>query len=66
MNETIEWIEAPDPSPNYAAARGKHEPGTGTWFTQGTDFADWKGTPGARMCVYGTRKITASTVSHRS
>ncbi|KZP16473.1 hypothetical protein FIBSPDRAFT_1047549 [Athelia psychrophila] len=36
------WLSAPDASVNFNAARRKHQPNTGSWFINGTQFAQWK------------------------
>ncbi|KAF7974088.1 hypothetical protein HWV62_13393 [Athelia sp. TMB] len=47
------WMQAPDTSPNYNAARKKHQPGTGSWFLDGPEFSQWKEQPGSVLWLYG-------------
>lgn len=47
------WIDAPDPSTNYAAACKRRQPGTGMWLLQDQRFIDWKSSPGSRLWLYG-------------
>ncbi|KAF7983630.1 hypothetical protein HWV62_20564 [Athelia sp. TMB] len=47
------WMKAPDTSPNYNAARKKHQPGTGSWFLDGSQFSKWKEHPGSVLWLYG-------------
>ncbi|KZP12284.1 hypothetical protein FIBSPDRAFT_166106 [Athelia psychrophila] len=54
MEEKIEkWMDVPDTSPNFNAARKKHTPGTGTWFLDGSTFKSWKEDPGFLLWLHG-------------
>ncbi|KAF7966438.1 hypothetical protein HWV62_38376 [Athelia sp. TMB] len=47
------WMAAPDTSPNYKAAREKHQQGTGSWFVGGSVFEEWKAHPGSVLWLHG-------------
>lgn len=51
-----DWLAAPDSSVNFNAARDKHQAETGTWFIDGTDFAEWKNHSKTALCLYGPRE----------
>ncbi|KZP10797.1 hypothetical protein FIBSPDRAFT_899444 [Athelia psychrophila] len=54
MEENIErWMDAPDTSPNFNAARKKHQPDTGSWFLDGSAFARWKDHPDILLWLHG-------------
>lgn len=55
-SEICEWLGAPDPYPNHAAARKKHQPLTGDWFLGGKHYDDWRSTPKSFLWLYGIRK----------
>ncbi|MCJ1460634.1 hypothetical protein MMC28_011016, partial [Mycoblastus sanguinarius] len=38
----LRWLQSPDASTNYNAARQKHEPGTGAWLLGSVEFSTWK------------------------
>jgi len=40
--KVYKWLAAPDPSRNYNDARENHQEHTGSWFIDGTLFAEWK------------------------
>ncbi|KAF7979136.1 hypothetical protein HWV62_43369 [Athelia sp. TMB] len=46
------WMKSPDISPNYNAARKKHQAGTGSWFLNGSQFSEWKRS-GSVLWLYG-------------
>lgn len=39
----VQWLSIADPLVNHTAARDKHEPATGDWFLQSSEFLKWKG-----------------------
>ncbi|KZP06828.1 hypothetical protein FIBSPDRAFT_1053326 [Athelia psychrophila] len=51
------WVDgclaATDASQNLNAAIRKRQAGTGDWFLDGTEFAEWKETPNIVLCIYG-------------
>ncbi|KAF7976053.1 hypothetical protein HWV62_7968 [Athelia sp. TMB] len=51
--EIYAWMKAPDTSPSYNAARKKHQTGTGSWFLDGSQFAEWRERPGSVLWLYG-------------
>ncbi|KZP04525.1 hypothetical protein FIBSPDRAFT_398342 [Athelia psychrophila] len=54
MEEKIEkWMDAPDTSPNFNAARKKHTPDTGSWFLDGSAFKRWKEHPEILLWLHG-------------
>jgi len=52
-----DWLAAPDPFPNHAAARKKRQPLTGDWFLRGELYGSWKSTPRSFLWLYGIRKL---------
>lgn len=55
-SEILGWLDAPDPYPNHAAARKKHQPLTGDWFLGGKHYDDWRRYPNSFLWLYGIRK----------
>ncbi|KZP28430.1 hypothetical protein FIBSPDRAFT_927566 [Athelia psychrophila] len=54
MEENIEkWMDAPDTSINFNAARKKHQPGTGCWFLDGSAFTRWRDHPDILLWLQG-------------
>jgi hypothetical protein len=51
-----DWLAAPDPFPNHAAARKKRQPLTGDWFLGGELYEAWKSSPRSFLWLYGIRK----------
>ncbi|KAF7978596.1 hypothetical protein HWV62_45320 [Athelia sp. TMB] len=47
------WMKSPDTSPNYNAARRKHQSGTGSWFFNDPQFSEWREQPGSTMWLHG-------------
>ncbi|KZP30888.1 hypothetical protein FIBSPDRAFT_68888 [Athelia psychrophila] len=56
VDKIYKWLDAPDSSGNFLAAREKHHGQTGTWFIEGEDYLRWKETPDSALWVYGTRE----------
>jgi ankyrin repeat domain-containing protein 50 len=56
----LNWLNAPDPHANYAAARKKHEPQTGLWFVNGNGCNDWVSLPHSSYWLYGPRMSLCS------
>ena len=54
--EIYRWLEAPDPSSNHNTARQKQQPGTGAWFTNSKEFADWRTESNRFIWLHGIRK----------
>ena len=50
-----QWLSAPDPSTNHNDAQKKKQSATGEWFTQSTEFADWKKQPNSFLWLHGIR-----------
>lgn len=46
LEKIVQWLSKADPSPNLHSARKKQQTGTGDWLINGTDFEEWKITPG--------------------
>lgn len=40
--QIVNWLKVCDPSFNHVAARKIHEPGTGSWFIDSTEFVEWR------------------------
>ena len=58
MREQIRiWLAAPNPSPNYQAARRQHLPETGKWLIEGSHFRDWKKFSGSFLRLHGLRML---------
>ncbi|KZP13278.1 hypothetical protein FIBSPDRAFT_136771 [Athelia psychrophila] len=49
------WIDAPDSSPNFNAARDKRQSGTGSWFINGSEFIRWMEQPDSVLWLNGDR-----------
>ncbi|KZP13290.1 hypothetical protein FIBSPDRAFT_753631, partial [Athelia psychrophila] len=47
------WMDAPDTSPNFNAARKKHQPDTGSWFLDGSSFTRWMEHPDILLWLHG-------------
>ncbi|KZP09438.1 hypothetical protein FIBSPDRAFT_239775 [Athelia psychrophila] len=47
------WMDAPDTSPNFNAARKKHQPDTGSWFLDGLPFTRWMEHPDILLWLHG-------------
>ncbi|KZP20238.1 hypothetical protein FIBSPDRAFT_892183, partial [Athelia psychrophila] len=47
------WMDAPDTSPNFNAARKKHQPDTGSWFLDGSAFTRWMEHPDILLWLHG-------------
>ncbi|KAI0299219.1 hypothetical protein BC826DRAFT_996070, partial [Russula brevipes] len=52
LQELKNWLSPPDPSVNYNTASDAHHEGTAVWFTESTDFMDWKSS-GSLLWIYG-------------
>ncbi|KZP09449.1 hypothetical protein FIBSPDRAFT_239931 [Athelia psychrophila] len=46
-------MDAPDTSPNFNAARKKHQADTGSWFLDGFEFTRWKEDPDFLLWLHG-------------
>ncbi|KZP10819.1 hypothetical protein FIBSPDRAFT_800859, partial [Athelia psychrophila] len=46
-------MDAPDTSPNFNAARKKHQPDTGSWFLDGSAFTRWMEHPDILLWLHG-------------
>lgn len=57
VNKIWKWLDAPDKSGNFQAAREKHHKQTGNWFFEGVEYIRWKKTPDSALWVYGTREL---------
>ena len=51
-----QWLAAPLPSLNHNTAMQKRQPGTGEWFTQSKEFADWKIRASSFIWLHGIRE----------
>ena len=51
-----EWVAAPDPFPNHAAAKKKRQPLTGDWFLSSELYAAWRSSPRSFLWLHGIRK----------
>jgi hypothetical protein len=51
-----DWLAAPDPFPNHAAARKKRQPLTGDWFLGGEMYMSWRSSPRSFLWLYGIRE----------
>jgi hypothetical protein len=50
--DVLKWLTRVDPFTNHAAARAKHEPGTGEWFLSSHEFTTWI-LPGRSLWLHG-------------
>jgi hypothetical protein len=55
--EIYQWLSPSDTSRNYNEACEKHHAETCSWFTSGTQFAEWKANADHFLWVYGMRKF---------
>ncbi|KAI4735291.1 Pfs, NACHT and ankyrin domain protein [Aureobasidium sp. EXF-12298] len=64
--EIRDWLSAPDPSTNYTDALEKRHEGTGTWFTGGQAFADWRKQSTSFLWLHGIpgcgKTVLSSTI----
>jgi len=51
--QILEWLDAPNPSNHYNAAREKHCEGTGSWFLHGETYDNWKREADLPVIIYG-------------
>jgi hypothetical protein len=60
------WLSAPDPWLNYNKALKERQPGTGTWFVENKQYANWKTNPDSFLWLYGIpgcgKTILSSTI----
>lgn len=54
-DKIMQWLSKADPSSNHHSACKKHQPGTGEWLINRTDFEEWKKTPGLLLWLHGIR-----------
>jgi hypothetical protein len=50
--DILKWLTKVDPFSNHAAARAKHEPGTGEWFVSSHEYSSWM-LPGRALWLHG-------------
>lgn len=55
-NRVHVWLSAPDVSQSLNAACKKRHAGTGAWFLDCAQFAQWVENPNTVMCIYGARE----------
>jgi hypothetical protein len=64
--EIRDWLSAADPSINYANALEKRQKGTGLWFIEGQDFADWQTQSNSFLWLHGIpgcgKTVLSSTI----
>jgi hypothetical protein len=64
--EIRDWLSAPDPSTNYESALEKRHEGTGSWFTCGKAFEDWKKQSSSFLWLHGIpgcgKTVLSSTI----
>ena len=62
----IDWLSPPDPGSNHNAARGKHEPFTGSWLLQSEQYQRWKNSQVRHLWLHGKagcgKSVLCSTV----
>ena len=49
----LDWLSDVDPSTQYNLARQKHEPGTGEWLVNTTEFQTWQESPSSLLWLHG-------------
>jgi hypothetical protein len=60
LDEKIyKWLAVPDLSRNYNDARENHQEHTGSWFIDGTLFAEWKVKADISIWIHGIRKFSS-------
>ena len=42
QQKIVDWLKVCDPSTNHNAARNAHEPDTGSWFINSSEFVKWR------------------------
>lgn len=54
----LEWLcpAALDPTRDYESAVSLCQPGTGTWFTEGDEFQEWRLKKSSMLWLYGIRR----------
>ena len=66
QSTVFNWLFSTDPDSNHAAARKKHEPKTGHWFLECTEFVSWQQSASSVLWLHGKpgsgKTILASTV----
>ena len=61
LRKIYQWLNAPEPRLNHAAARQRHEPTTGSWFVDSDRFNDWLSLPHSSFWLHGPRKSIVLT-----
>jgi outer membrane protein TolC len=54
--QVYQWLAAPDPSINHAAAARKKQAGSGSWLVDSEILTSWKVDPGSSLWIFGIRK----------
>ena len=55
-NKLFRWLQVPDPSSNYNAARKARQSGTNSWLLNGPEFLKWRSDPGSSLWLHGIRE----------
>jgi len=58
-NDLATWLSPPDPFINYNITSDARYGGTGVWFTESTEFKNWKEST-SLLWVYGKRTFSGS------
>lgn len=66
VGAVVTWLSAPDPYINHNDARKRHEPGTGKWLLQCSQYRRWVAETGSRLWLHGKagccKTVICSTV----
>lgn len=56
LRDIREWLSPGDPRTNYEAAHALQQAGTGKWFIEGSQFAEWFQKNNTFLWIHGARK----------
>lgn len=57
LQDTLQWLSAPDPYSDYRAGCTKRHIGTGTWLIGNSQYRYWKESPNRVLWINGRRKF---------
>jgi hypothetical protein len=60
----LEWLAPTNQRQAYDTALKRHEPGTGLWFLDGTDYANWLTQPASLLWIHGGGTFTSTSKSN--
>jgi hypothetical protein len=62
LNDLAKWLSAPDPFINYNTASDARYDGTSLWFTNGSEYKDWKESS-SLLWIQGKRAFSITMLS---